>query len=132
MSDQRTILIIDDSEDEICLTQRVLSRVAPGVRVASVLSGEGGLAWLRNSRTLPMLTLLDLKMTGISGIETLRRVRADERLKNLPVAVVTNSDLKSDRDEALSAGAHAYIHKAYDIDQFSSDMKALLDMLRGD
>jgi CheY-like chemotaxis protein len=132
MTDQRTILIIDDSEDEILLTQRVLSRISPGVRVESALSGEEALARLCSCKTLPCLTLLDLKMAGISGIETLRRIRADEQLKNLPVAIVTNSNLESDRDEAIDAGADAYIHKAYDLDQFSNDMKALLDMLRGD
>jgi two-component system response regulator len=129
MSDPRTILIIDDSEDEIYLTQRILARVSPGVKVEAASSGEEGLVRLRNSRSLPLLTLLDLKMTGISGIETLRRIRGDERLKNLLVAIVTNSDMVSDRDEALKAGADAFLHKTYDFDQFSSEIKALLESL---
>jgi CheY-like chemotaxis protein len=132
MSDQRTILIIDDSEDEIRLTERVLSRVATELKVESALSGEEGLARLRSSRTLPLLTLLDLKMTGISGLETLRRIRADEGLKNLFVAIVTNSNLDSDRCKAMEAGANAFLPKVFDMDRFGSDIKSLLQRLTGD
>ena len=129
MIEQRTILIIDDSEDEILLTERILSRISPGISVESVTSGEEGLTWLQSHRTLPFLTLLDLKMTGISGIEFLQQIRADERLKNLPVVIVTNSNLESDREKAMDAGANAFLHKAFDMDKFSSDVKALLHKL---
>ena len=117
--DSKLVLIIDDSEDEIILTQRVLSRISPEIRTESVFSGEEGLAWLRSSQTLPALTLLDLKMTGITGIETLRRIRADARLKNLPVAVVTTSDIDADHNAARNAGADVVLHKTIDMDRFA-------------
>jgi CheY-like chemotaxis protein len=120
MTERRHIVfIIDDSEDEIRLTERVLSKIAPTIKVTSALSGEEGLVWLRNCSTLPLLTLLDMKMTGISGIETLRRIRADKRLAHLPVAIVTNSDLPSDHDLAREAGADMVIHKSLDLDGLS-------------
>jgi len=118
-SDPKLVLIIDDSEDEILLTQRILSRISPEIRTASALSGEEGLAWLNCCPTLPALTLLDLKMTGITGIETLHRIRADERLKNLPVAVVTTSDIDAEHDAARNAGANAVLHKSIDMDRFT-------------
>lgn len=132
MAEQRTVFIIDDSEDELRLTERVLARISPDIRVDSAMSGEEGLAKLHACRTLPALTLLDIKMTGISGIETLRRIRADERLKNMPVAVMTNSSLGSDHDDAMDAGADVFLQKAFDLDQYCSDLQALLDCLPED
>jgi two-component system response regulator len=70
-----------------------------------------------------------MKMAGVDGVELLRRIRADERLKHLRVAIVTNSELDSDRDQATSAGADAFLHKGFDMDQFSSDMRMLLQQL---
>ena len=128
---QHTILIIDDSEDEILLTQRVLSRISPEIRSESVLSGEEGLAWLRNSPKLPVLTLLDMKMIGISGIETLRSIRADERLKHLSVAIVTNSDLQADYDAAMAAGADVVLHKSFDLEQFAGEVRKEIEKRAG-
>ncbi len=131
MTEPGTVLIIDDSDDEILLTERILLRIVPGIRVESALSGEEGLAWLRRCRTLPLLTLLDLKMTGIDGIETLRRIRADERLKDLAVAVMTNSDLQADYEKTREAGADAIIHKAADLDLFSEYIRNELEKRTG-
>ena len=127
MKEQATLLIVDDSEDEIRLTERILRRIDPAVRVVSAMSGEEALALLRGSRTQPALTLLDLKMTGIDGIETLRMIRADEQLKKLAVAVITNSTLESDRDKAMSAGADAVLRKAMDLDLFAEDLRRELE-----
>jgi two-component system response regulator len=123
---KRTILIIDDSEDEVCLTQRIILKSAPEIGVEWAASGQAGLAKLRGGGALPSLILLDLKMTGMSGIDTLRQIRGDERLKSLHVAVLTNSDLKSEEEEAMDAGANVFLRKAFDIDQFGNDINALL------
>jgi two-component system response regulator len=95
--------------------------------VTQVPRGETALALLRNSGELPSLMLLDLKMPGMSGIDTLRRMREDEELKHIPVVIVTNSTLESDRNAALNAGADGFIHKDFDMDKFGRDMKSLLD-----
>jgi CheY-like chemotaxis protein len=123
---QCKVLIIDDNEDEVSLTERILVRISPGIAVESAMSGEEGLAKLRDGKPLPLLTLLDLKMTGKGGIDTLREIRASERLRNLRVAIVTNSTLESEKKEAMEAGADAFVRKDLDIDQFSKDIKALL------
>lgn len=65
-------------------------------------------------------------MPGMNGIKTLRLLRSDERLKKLPVIIVTNSTLESDRQEAYEAGADGFIHKSFDMDQFSQEIKSLL------
>jgi CheY-like chemotaxis protein len=123
---KRTVLIIDDSADEVHLTERIIAKSAPDISVEWAASGEQGLAKLRSGKKLPFLILLDLKMTGMGGIDTLRQIRADERLKSLGVAIVTNSDFDSEERESLEAGADVFLRKAFDIDQFEKDIKSLL------
>lgn len=63
---------------------------------------------LRDGHGVPALILLELKMPGMGGIEVLREIRADDHLRDLPVAVVTSSALESDRTSASAAGASDY------------------------
>ena len=91
------------------------------------VSGEAALKYLREGEELPALILLDLKMCGMSGIETLQEIRADARINKIPVVVVTSSSLESDEKEAYTAGANGYLHKALDLKQFSKDITSLLD-----
>lgn len=123
---ERTILIIDDDQGEILLTKRVLSKIAPEIRMETALSGEAALALLKNDNPLPALIFLDLKMHGMSGIDILRSIRADARLKQLPVVILTSSLLESDRQESFAAGADDYLHKDFNIAHFSRDIGPLL------
>ncbi len=126
-----TILIIDDNENEVILTRRVLSRIVPGIRTEAAHSGEAGLAFLRSAEALPSLVLLDLKMPGMGGINTLGQIRADGRLRSIPVIVVTNSSLESDRRESLEGGADAFLHKSFDLDLFAEDIRVALERWLG-
>jgi len=64
----------------------------------------------------------------MGGIEVLREIRADNRLAELPVVVVTSSSLESDRAEAIAAGASGYLQKPLDLDQFSKDLESILHL----
>jgi CheY-like chemotaxis protein len=121
----QTVLIIDDSENDILITRRVFSRIDRDIRAEAALSGEAGIEFLRRSRVLPALILLDLKMLGMSGFDTLRLIRADERLKEVPVVIVTTSALAADRAEALALGASSFLSKSIDVDKFTRDMTHL-------
>ncbi len=123
----KTILIIDDSQDDKLITERIFSRIRPDVRTEFAMNGEAGLAHLRRGNDLPALILLDLKMPGMSGFDVLREIRSDARLKNIPVIVVTSSALESDMKGAYAAGADSFLHKAFDIDQFTEDIKRVLE-----
>jgi len=122
-----TILIIDDNEDEVLLTKRVLSRIATGIGTVAAPNGTAGVTFLREAGPLPSLILLDLKMPGMSGFDVLREIRSDARTKHVPVIVVTSSSLESDEKDAREAGADGFIHKAFDMDQFSADINSVLD-----
>jgi len=122
----RTIMIVDDSRDDIELAEIALKASGREVKVNSALSGEAALISLR-SEEKPVLVLLDLKMPGMSGIETLRKIREDSQLNEIPVVVLTSSSLPSDEEDAYAAGANGYLLKAIDLTHFSKDMKSLLD-----
>lgn len=120
------ILIVDDSSTDIEFTTIALEATGREISARSALDGKSALAMLRNGHGLPALILLDLKMTGMGGIEVLREIRADDRLREIPVVVVTSSSLESDRAEAIAAGASDYIHKPLALDQFSKDLESIL------
>ena len=119
------ILIVDDSPTDIELTTIAIKATGREICVHSAMDGESALAMLR-LHSLPALILLDLKMPGMGGIEVLREIRADDRLRGLPVVVVTSSSLESDRADAIAAGASYYLQKPWSLDQFSKDLEYLL------
>jgi len=125
----KSVLIIDDNQDDILITRRVISKIDPEIEVEAVSSGQEGLDFLRKGTEHPTLVLLDLKMPGMSGFDTLRRIRADKSLQDLPVVVVTSSSLESDEKESLACGSDGFLHKAVDMDRFSKDVALLFDRL---
>jgi CheY-like chemotaxis protein len=128
-----TVLVVDDNADDVEFTRRALLKAGrEGLKVRSVARGESALAVLREEEELPSLIFLDLKMPGMSGIDTLRQIRADERLRRIPVVILTNSTLETDEKEAYLEGADGFLHKAFDIDQFEREIKAVLYAWLGD
>ncbi len=122
-----TILIIDDNEDDVLLMKVALEKTGRYFKTEVAPSGEAGLAFIRKAKIPPKLVLLDLKMPGMDGLEVLREIRNDESLGRMPVVVVTHSDLKSDKQAAVEAGANSYLHKATDLDQFRKDLEYILE-----
>ena len=120
------ILIVDDSPIDIELTLIAIEATGREISVRSATYGESALAMLRNGHELPALILLDLKMPGMSGSEVLSEIRADDRLRDIPVVMVTSSCLESDRAEAVAAGASDYLEKPLALDQFSKALESIL------
>lgn len=123
---EKMILVVDDSPNDIELTSLALEATGRKICVCSASDGESALAMLREGHGLPAVVLLDMKMPGMGGIEVLREIRADDRLKELPVVVVTSSSLEADRVDGLAAGASDYMQKPLDMDQFSKELDAVL------
>ncbi len=118
-----TILIVDDNPDAVVLAQHALSRTGLDIRTESASSGHEALRKLCQTQDLPALILLDLVMVGIDGIETLRRIRSDERLKHIPVVFVTLSAFESDEARAREAGANGFIRKVISMVQFTRELE---------
>jgi two-component system response regulator len=126
-----TILIIDDSEDDILLAKMVLAKIGREIGIDTALNGEDGLAFLRGATVLPSLILLDLKMPKLNGIDVLRKIREDERMSRIPVVMVTHSELESDKEASCKAGANSFLHKAVDFDKFRIGMEQVMDEWMG-
>jgi CheY-like chemotaxis protein len=121
------ILIVDDDPGDAEMTKRALSRAGLQLEVETVSCGEDALELLRKGSDLPSVILLDLKMSGLSGIETLGMIRADGRLRNITVIIVTNSLLEADRKASHDVGADDFLCKAFDLDRFAMDIKSALE-----
>src|SRR5207237_4630194 len=72
----------------------------------------------KNTTVLPQLVLLDLKLPKVDGLEVLRRLRADERTKRLPVVVFTSSSEEEDMIKSYDLVANSYVRKPVEFEQF--------------
>jgi CheY-like chemotaxis protein len=84
-----------------------------------------GIHAARDPRLKPVVVLLDLKLPKIDGVEVLRRLRADERTKLIPVVVLTSSKEEQDLINSYSFGCNSYIRKPVDFIQFVEAVRQL-------
>ena len=122
-----TVMVVDDSTDELAIIKRVLVKTGRISKVKTAERGEAALDMLRKCVVFPAIIFLDLKMPGMGGIETVRQIRRDEKLRHIPVIILTNSSLESDKKAAYAAGADLFLRKAFDMDKFCEDVKSLLE-----
>jgi CheY-like chemotaxis protein len=130
---EKTILLVEDNADDEKLSVRALKKnnvanslvvAHDGVEALDYLFGTGAHAG-RDTRALPGVILLDLKLPRLDGLEVLRRIRSDERTKRLPVVVLTSSREEQDLVSSYSLGANSYIRKPVDFNQFSEAVRQL-------
>jgi CheY-like chemotaxis protein len=129
----KTILLAEDNPDDVTLTLRALKKskimnevvvAQDGIEALDYLFGAGKYAG-RDTKILPQVVLLDLKMPKMDGLEVLQRIREDERTKVLPVVVLTTSSEDRDRIESYKLGANSYIRKPVDFNQFADAVNQL-------
>jgi len=129
----KSILLVEDNPDDVELTIRALAKshvansldlASDGVEALEYLAGAGKFAG-RDPNTLPQVVLLDLKMPRMDGLEVLKRIRADERTRLLPVVILTTSSEERDRIESYKLGANSYIRKPVDFVQFAESVRQL-------
>ena len=120
------IMLVEDNPDDEALTVRALKKnkivnevvvARDGVEALDYLFGEGIHAG-RNTAELPQVVLLDLKLPKLDGLGVLRRLRADDRTKLLPIVILTSSNEDQDRINGYDLGANSYVRKPVDFDQF--------------
>jgi two-component system, response regulator len=133
MTRNALILLVEDNSDDEVLTLRALKKneianevvvARDGVEALDFLFGNGQYAG-RDTRVQPAVVLLDLKLPRISGLEVLKRLRADELTRFLPVVVLTSSKENEDVVASYANGANAYMHKPVDFGQFTEAVKTL-------
>src|SRR5882724_3448973 len=92
-----------------------VTRVCDGAEALEHLARAAGNA---GQDTRPAVVLLDIKMPKVGGLEVLRRIRADERLRTVPVVMLTSSREDRDVAESYRLGANAYVVKPLDFDEY--------------
>jgi CheY-like chemotaxis protein len=132
MSNKKLLLVEDNPSDEK-LTRRAFAKSGVSFEVFVVRDGAEALEHLFGaerdsetaSRLTPSLLLLDLKLPRVDGFEVLRRVRADERTRLMPVVVLTASAEEQDVLRAYELGANAYLRKPVDFLEFAEAARVI-------
>jgi two-component system response regulator len=123
---KKTILLVEDNANDEFLTIRALKKynvandviiTRDGVEALDYIFGTGAYAG-RDVKELPVVMLLDLKLPKIDGLEVLRRVRADERTKLIPVVILTSSNEERDVINGYKLGTNSYVQKPVDFTAF--------------
>jgi len=122
------ILLVEDNASDAELTLRALKKHNLANGVLHLKDGEAALNYLfdgQGATHLPKLILLDIKMPKVDGIEVLRKIKGDDRMKMVPVVLLTSSKEERDIAESYRLGVNAYIVKPVDFDKF---VKAVADI----
>ena len=129
----KIILLVEDNADDEVLTRRALKKNNIGNELVVARDGAEALDYLfgtgeyegRDLSVMPQVILLDLKLPKVDGLEVLRRLRADERTKLLPVVILTSSKEQQDLVNGYGYGANSYIRKPVDFAQFLESVRQL-------
>jgi CheY-like chemotaxis protein len=127
------ILLVEDNPHDVEMTLRALKKHNLANKVHVVKDGAEALDYVfstgiyaeRSIDDHPKVILLDLKLPKVNGMEVLRRIRADERTKCIPVVVLTSSQEERDIVESYKLGVNSYIVKPVDFDKFLSTVQEL-------
>jgi two-component system response regulator len=120
---ERAILLVEDNPDDEALTIRAFKKNNIKNDVVVARDGAQALDYLfgkdtEGGKRLPQIILLDLKLPKIDGLEVLKRIRADERTRLLPVVILTSSKEEQDLMASYRFGCNSYIRKPVDFDEF--------------
>jgi two-component system, response regulator len=131
--DDKVILLVEDNPDDEALTLRALKKNNISNEVVVARDGAEALDYLfaegmyvaRDPKIMPQVILLDLKLPKVDGFDVLRKMRADERTKRLPVVILTSSNEEQDRISGYDLGANSYVRKPVEFGTFMEAVKHL-------
>ena len=130
---RKRILLVEDNSDDAALTLRALRKTAILSEITWVHDGTEALDYLFHTGKFagaapsapPDLVVLDLKLPKIDGLEVLRRLRANESTRCIPVVVLTSSKEQRDVHRSYAFGANSYLHKQIDFVQFTETVQQM-------
>ncbi|MEP6747362.1 MAG: response regulator [Bacteroidota bacterium] len=126
MKEEVQILLIEDNSSDAEMTINALKQNGLANRLLHLKDGAAGIDYIfgegkyagRQVEDTPKVILLDLKMPKVNGLEVLKKIRADERTKRIPVVILTSSKEDPDILKCYDLGANSYVVKPVEFDEF--------------
>lgn len=126
MQNSKPILLVEDDSVDVMTVKRALRDLNVESELVSTGDGEEALAYLKeDGNTKPSVILLDLNMPKMNGTEFLSIIKKDEKLKKIPVIVLTTSNSEQDISESFELGAAGYMVKEVDYKRFTEIIKTI-------
>jgi CheY-like chemotaxis protein len=132
MIDLKRLLLVEDDPKDVELTLEALSEYNLANEVVVARDGEEALDYLYRRGKFqtvpngnPAAILLDLKLPKVNGLEVLGRIRTDEKLKMIPIIVLTSSRQEQDLEKCYQLGVNGYVVKPVDFHEFINAVKEL-------
>jgi chemotaxis family two-component system response regulator Rcp1 len=124
------ILLVEDNEGDILLTLEAFKELKVNNSVAVVKDGAEAIEFLKmegqySGRVLPHLILLDINMPRLNGIEVLDFIKKDEKLKKIPVVMLTTSSSESDISECYAKSANCFVTKPLEFGKFLAVIQSI-------
>jgi two-component system, chemotaxis family, response regulator Rcp1 len=121
------ILLVEDNEGDIILTKEALKEAKIKNEVSVAMDGQEALQMLYNASSLPDIILLDINLPKIDGLEVLSTIKKDERLKKIPIIMLSTSSSERDISASYNNYANCFITKPVDLSKFLDVIKTIED-----
>ena len=127
----KIILLVEDNPDDVDLTLRALRKnnisndivvISDGAEALDCLFGTGE---YEGKRIIPSVVLLDIKLPKVNGLEVLKKLRAEELTKLIPVVILTSSNEEQDLINGYKFGCNSYVRKPVEFGEFANAVKGL-------
>ncbi|SDX28406.1 response regulator receiver protein [Lutibacter oricola] len=121
------ILLVEDDIIEVMRFKRTVAKLGQPHELKEANNGEEALKVLNEKTFLPNIILLDLNMPKLNGFEVLEIVKSDDRLRYIPVVILTTSSNKNDEIECYNKGAAGYLVKPLKLNDYAKLIENVLE-----
>ena len=124
----KTVLLIDDDQDDSELFKEAIEEVNPGISFYHIEDGKQAISQLVDHRTLtPDLIFLDINLPRISGWECLKQFKEERHLHTIPVIIYSTSSQQKEKETASQLGAAGFITKPDDFEELKTVLQKILE-----
>jgi len=130
------VLVVEDRDDDIAIIKRAMRKSEMKCDLSFARDGEEAIDFLWHTKSeyedapRPDLILLDLNLPKVDGLDVLAKIKADDKLRRIPVIVLTISEQEQDMIRAYDSGAASFMHKPVDSKDFERLIQTVQDYWR--